>query len=50
LTEDDLLGTVVECVAHKIYDKFSAASQPKLTTRKEQAVLDVATFLHEDLR
>jgi MoxR-like ATPase len=41
----DLTDTVVECVGHKIYDRFSASNQPELTSKKEQAVLAAARVI-----
>jgi len=41
----DLTDTVVECVGHKIYDRFSASNQPELTSKKEQAVLATARVI-----
>jgi len=38
LRHEHLIDTVVESVAHKIYDSFSQASRPDLTVRKERAV------------
>lgn len=38
LRPEHLIETVIESVAHKIYDSFSQASRPDLTARKERAV------------
>jgi MoxR-like ATPase len=38
LRPDHLIDTVLESVAHKIYDSFSQASRPDLTAKKERAV------------
>jgi hypothetical protein len=41
LEDRRLIDTVVESVAHKIYDTFSQGSRPDLTARKERAVLTI---------
>lgn len=42
LRPDHLIDTVIESVAHKIYDSFSQASRPDLTVKKERAVETLA--------
>ena len=38
LLDKHLVDTVVESVAHKIYDNFSPGARPDLTEKKEKAV------------
>jgi MoxR-like ATPase len=45
LRKEHLTRTVVQCVAHKIYDNFSEGSRPDLTARKEQAVRRVCEWV-----
>ncbi len=43
LDESDLLETVIDSVAHRIYDEFSPAVEPHKQARKEQAIREICS-------